>query len=70
VNISFNVDLPLIEEVVLLMLMLVPAIQACENTCFDDWFSALIFSISDKDGGNTTLIKAVYRDGKSLGSGW
>jgi len=28
----------------------------------------LIFWISDRDGGNGTLIKVVYRDGKSLGS--
>jgi hypothetical protein len=34
VNILFDVVLPLIEKVVLLMLMLIPAIRACERFRF------------------------------------
>ena len=35
INVSFNIP-PLIGKVVLLMLMLIPAIQACEET--QNWF--------------------------------
>jgi len=71
VNMPFNVILPLIEKLVLLMLMLIPAIWACEKSRF--WRSVqciLTFSISDKDGGNGTLIKVVYCEGEALGSAW
>ena len=53
------------------MLMLVSAIRACEKSRF--WRLVqrmLIFRISDRDGGNGTLIKAMYRDGMLLGSSW
>jgi hypothetical protein len=53
---------------VLLMLMLVPAIRACAKSwVFQAIQRLLIFSISDRNGKNSTLTNAVYRDGKSLG---
>ena len=62
---------PLIEKAVLLMLMLVPAIQACAKSLFCQSIQRLlIFSISDRDGEKSDLTKAVYRDGKSMGSPW
>ena len=71
VNMLFNLALPLIEKAMLLMLMLVPAIRACEKSQFKRSVQRMfILSISDRDGGNSTLMKAVYRDGKSLGSSW
>ena len=39
------------------------------NRGFDNRFSnGLTFWMSDKEGGNSTLTRVVYRDGKSLGS--
>jgi len=67
VNMLFNDIVPLIKKVVLLNLMLIPAIRCVRNPSFGDRFQRmLIFSISDRDGDNGTLIKAVYRDGKFL----
>jgi len=56
VNILFSVILPLIEKVVLLALMLVPAIRACEISrfCkFDDQFSACSYSEHQIEMGET-----------------
>ena len=70
-NMLFNEDLHLNEKVVLLTLILVPPIRACEKSWF--WGSVqrkLMFSISDRDGRNGTLIEVVYPNGKSLGCSW
>ena len=56
-------------SLVLLMFILVPAIRACaKSRLFQSVQCLLMFSISDRDGANTSLTKAVYRKGKSLGS--
>ena len=58
-------------KTVMMILMLVPAVQACKQSWF--WRGAsmhLIFSTSDRSGGNGSLTKAVYRDGNTLVSNW
>jgi len=55
-NMLFGIILPLIENVVLLMLMLVPAMRECEKPLFskfDDRFSACLYSEYQIEMGET-----------------
>ena len=55
-------------SLVLLMLMLVPAIRACAKSRFCQVIQRMLISqLLDRDGANSTLTQAVYRDGKTLG---
>ena len=53
VNILFNDVLSLIEKVVLLMLMLVPAIRECEKSRFYDRLGACSYSHYQIEMGET-----------------
>jgi hypothetical protein len=57
-------SLPSDRKAVMLVLMLVPGIQACKQ--FWILIIYLTFMVSVRSSGNSALIKVVYRDGKTL----
>jgi len=57
-------SLPSDGKVVMLILMLVPGIQACKQ--FWVLMIHFIFTVSVRSSGNSALIRVVYRDGKKL----